>query len=344
MSKTNNNAVDVMKFLSAILVVIIHAPPLLSYSKTANFILVEIISRVAVPFFFVCGGYFFFNKIKLTNGKIDVNINNFLPVKKYILHLTRIYAFWTLFYLLWWIPLWYHGGFLTLSNIKGYVLSIFISGSYYHLWYIVALIYGMVFTYTILRFVRLKLVIAISVIFYLIGTFAYSYSWLANGNFLLNHFLKLYDLFSSLSVGIFRAFPYLVMGLVFSKYRIKISTPLSATISVVCLFSLAMEVWFLKTFGHSSKFSYVFLTGVTVFFIFNTVSKIKLKLLRKISSVIYFVHPMLININGLILSHYFRTDNSAVLFISVTICSVLFSVGFIKLSQINHFYKLKAIY
>ncbi|MEH7303102.1 acyltransferase [Neobacillus drentensis] len=346
-SVKNNNAVDVMKFICAILVVIIHAPPLLSYNETANFILVEIIARIAVPFFFVCAGYFFFNKINLKNGKIEMNISS---LKKYILHLINLYIFWTLFYLIWWVPFWYYDGFLTLANFKGYVLSIFITGSYYHMWYIVSLIYGMIFSFLILRYVRVKLVIGIAVIFYLIGTFVYSYSWIISGNILINLFIKLYGLFSSISVGLFRAFPYIMMGFFFSKFRVKVNTPLSIIIGGICLLLLGVEVGMLKTSGNTSKFSYVLLTGVNVFFIFNTVSKIKIKyktfypLLRKMSSIIYFVHPMFININGLILSHYFGKANPAILFLSVLGCSILFSVGFIKLSQSKYYYRLKSVY
>jgi serine/alanine racemase len=349
---SNNNAVDIMKFICAILVVIIHAPPLLSYSETTNFILVDIIARIAVPFFFVCAGYFFFEKIIIKNGKIENNLSNLKYFKKYNSHLIRIYVFWTAFYLIWWIPLWYIGGNLTLANMKGYVLSIFISGSYFHLWYIVALIYGMFFTFFIIRHIYIRLVITTAVLFYLIGTFAYSYSWIASGNFLIEYFLKIYDLLGSISVGIVRAFPYLMMGFVFSKYKIKICPQLSAILSVVFLILLGLEVWLLKTSGNSSKFSYVLFTGVTVFLIFNTVSKVKLEFkayypfLRKMSSIIYFVHPMFININGLILIHYFSTSNSAILFISVFVSSVLFSIGFIKLSEsnYNYLYKLKTVY
>jgi serine/alanine racemase len=351
MSRTsNNNAVDLMKFLCAILVVIIHAPPFLSYNENANFILVEIIARIAVPLFFVCAGYFFFNKITMKNGKIEKNSNNLKYVKNYIMHLISLYAFWTLFYLIWWIPLWYHGGFLTLANMKGYLLSVFFVGGYYHLWYIVALIYGMAFTFILLRYIRVKLVFATAVLFYLIGTFAYSYSWVVSGNYLIEFFLKFYNLLGSISVGIFRAFPYLMMGFAFSKYKMKVSLLLSGILSILCFILLGVEVWLLKTSGNTSKFSYVLFTGVTVFFIFYTVSIMNLKFkpiypfFRKMSSIVYFVHPMFININGLILSHYIGIENSAVLFISVLLCSVLFSVGFINLSYSNRFYKLKFVY
>lgn len=48
---TNNlNAIDIMKFLAAILVVIIHTKALSSVSSVMNFGFVNTIARIAVPF------------------------------------------------------------------------------------------------------------------------------------------------------------------------------------------------------------------------------------------------------------------------------------------------------
>jgi serine/alanine racemase len=349
-NSSNHNAIDVMKFICAIMVVIIHAPPLLSYNETANFILVDILARIAVPFFFVCAGYLFFNKIEMKNSRVGNIISNIYLFKRYTLRLIKIYASWTVFYLIWWIPFWYHHGNITIANIKGYVLSIFISGSYYHLWYIVALIYGMFFTFFMLRHFHVWIVIATAIIFYLIGTFAYSYTWVASENSLIGFILRFYSYLGSISIGVFRAFPYLLMGFIFSKYRIKIKVSLSTILSILFLVLIGLEVWMLKTIGNSSKFSYVFSTGGAVFFIFHSVSKIKLEpknlypLLRKMSSIIYFAHPMLINICGLVTAHYFSSENSALLFISVIIYVMLFSIGMIKVSQFKRFDKIKYFY
>ena len=56
-------ALDVAKFISAFLVVCIHTGPLLDVDATGNFILVQILARLAVPFFFVASGFLFFRKL-----------------------------------------------------------------------------------------------------------------------------------------------------------------------------------------------------------------------------------------------------------------------------------------
>ena len=65
-------AIDIFKFIAAILVITIHTDPLLSISETANFIQVHYIARVAVPFFIVCTGFFIGKRITWSyDGKVD---------------------------------------------------------------------------------------------------------------------------------------------------------------------------------------------------------------------------------------------------------------------------------
>lgn len=78
----------------AVLVVIIHTGPLLSYSRVANGVLVQIIARVAVPFFFVAAGYFFFLKFNaLQNSRPAI-------LRDYLKHLLSLYVTWSGIYLL----------------------------------------------------------------------------------------------------------------------------------------------------------------------------------------------------------------------------------------------------
>ena len=56
MEQNNNisfNSIDVFKLICALLIVCIHTDPLENYNILANYILVDIFARIAVPFFFV---------------------------------------------------------------------------------------------------------------------------------------------------------------------------------------------------------------------------------------------------------------------------------------------------
>ena len=58
-SKNNRNyTVDLFKFISSILIIGIHTNLFVDINDTLNFAVVDIICRLAVPFFAVCSGYF----------------------------------------------------------------------------------------------------------------------------------------------------------------------------------------------------------------------------------------------------------------------------------------------
>lgn len=86
-------AVDIAKYVSALLVVAIHTYPFLEISETFNTLFIAIVCRLAVPFFFVSSGYFLFRKL---NGTKKQNLNR---LKKYLWRLISLYLVWTVIYI-----------------------------------------------------------------------------------------------------------------------------------------------------------------------------------------------------------------------------------------------------
>ena len=60
MKKVNYFAIDIAKYISALLVVCIHTFPLLDVSEPANTFLIQAVCRIAVPFFFAVSSFLFF--------------------------------------------------------------------------------------------------------------------------------------------------------------------------------------------------------------------------------------------------------------------------------------------
>lgn len=124
-----NIKLDCLKIFLSVLVVAIHNNvvseiPVMSHLITNGF------CRIAVPCFFVING-FFVKKI----------ISNYFLLKKYILHLISIYVFWMAVY----SPLYYKSYYYSDANtidMKYYDLFLVCIYGYHHLWYISALIYG----------------------------------------------------------------------------------------------------------------------------------------------------------------------------------------------------------
>ena len=85
MQKKTYCALDIAKFMSAFLVICIHTGPLLDINETANFVLVQIIARIAVPLFFIISGYLFF--AKLDNEREWNDYANVTALKHYVFRL-----------------------------------------------------------------------------------------------------------------------------------------------------------------------------------------------------------------------------------------------------------------
>ena len=72
-------SLDVAKFVSAVLIIILHTAPFGSYSKALTFGFRNIITVVAVPFFFFVSGFLAFGKLNsLEIGKRKEYIKNYL--------------------------------------------------------------------------------------------------------------------------------------------------------------------------------------------------------------------------------------------------------------------------
>lgn len=52
--------VDYFRMIAAVLVVAIHISPLEEYSRFADFLLTRVAARIAVPFFLMTTGFFYF--------------------------------------------------------------------------------------------------------------------------------------------------------------------------------------------------------------------------------------------------------------------------------------------
>ena len=139
-SKRNYNSIDLAKFICAIMVVSIHVAPFgkaesESILSLLNYFFQQYISRLAVPFFFVCSGFFLFKKTSWECYSLE-------PAKKYVKRIFRLYILWTIIY----APL--RIGSI-LKDPKGIVYAsivccrdIIFTGSYSHLWYFPALIFA----------------------------------------------------------------------------------------------------------------------------------------------------------------------------------------------------------
>lgn len=132
--------IDILKFIMSFLVIIIHVfcSPDVRYETSSyiGFYTVNTICRLAVPFFFLCSGYF-------------CNIHSLKTVKR----LTLLYVIWSIIY----YPI----------NEFSLVQFLF-KGSVFHLWYIAYSIWGLLLIYFLSKKVSINNIMAGSFFFYVV--------------------------------------------------------------------------------------------------------------------------------------------------------------------------------
>ena len=72
--KRQYSAIDIARYISALLVVCIHTFPFLEISETFNTYWIHTICRLAVPFFFTTSGFFFFRNYAQSDQENDARL------------------------------------------------------------------------------------------------------------------------------------------------------------------------------------------------------------------------------------------------------------------------------
>lgn len=144
-----NSAVDIAKYIAAIFVVAIHTHPLRDMSELADFISVGLLCPWAVPFFAICTGFYL--------ALATANNEKWSIIGKSFYKILKMYVGWSLFFLMIYLVDWYNEGTLCREYIVGWLMSLFVSKTYYHLWYLSALLYALPLFALLLRLIPLRL-------------------------------------------------------------------------------------------------------------------------------------------------------------------------------------------
>lgn len=344
------NAIDVAKFIASLCVIAIHFKPFDGAANTffryPNFGIVNYMARLAVPFFFVCSGFFLFQKTSMEHF-------SWTPIKKYVIRIFALYALWSAIHL----P-------FSLNTEKGYLYAILLYlrdfifvGSFIHLWYLNALIFSAILVALLLsRKISFKFIFAFSFFLYFIGLFAQSWFGLILPlRSICPLFWKFLLIAEKVIVttrnGLFEGFIFVSMGAYFAHSQKNIKKSQSMCGFLISMLFLFLESFGLEYFGITYAYDmYLFLVPST-FFLFSLLIQIHLpnhpvfKELRLLSSLIYFIHYGI----GGIVSYFLYFQNNPVLtsflrFILIVMISILFSYIILQFSRKPKFQFLKRLY
>lgn len=208
-----NLNIDIFRLFLSLLIITPHIQPLFEEDSLMGWLISNGIARIAVPCFFLISGYFMHQKF-----------SDKVLLRKYLLHLLIIYIVWSLIYL----PTYY-------NTVEPRSLITFTLMGYYHLWFLPALIVGVILLYASQRVIQKdNFILVIAIILYLSG-------------FLIESLNFPYRIFYN---GIFFGFPFIVFGYYLKKNEKSIKQDYIYILLMISLLFLFVESYL----GYRSDF------------------------------------------------------------------------------------------
>ncbi len=323
-SENHYRFIDIFKFFCSFLIIGIHTAPFLDYGMLNNAF--GILTRIAVPFFFVSSSFFLFKKEFVWSR-----------IARYCKRLLILYAVYSLFYVIYELVT---GQFV----LRTFLMKFFFSG-YQHLWFLQqSVIAVLVISFFIRLFKKPRLLYILSAVFYVIGVFVFTLHPISKNISLVQSYYGsfLYEILFERS-WIFYAVPYMAIGYYFSQNGF-CTKKISAIGIAGSLFVLVAESVIGVYIIHVTS-TVLWLSVLPLsFFIFSLVAQINFKgdlnviFLRKSSTLIYCIHLLIV----FILQSF--GINHMILFILTSVLSFLYSVIVIKLSSLRYLRFLKILY
>lgn len=156
--------------------------------------------------YYLGGRLSFGDRLEKTSGNLNVFVHRWKKI--FVLYLV-----WSCLYLAFSIPSWIRTGWFSPIAFVDYAVAAITSGSHYHLWYLLNLLYSLPLVYVLLRLVSAKRQWLLIFLCWIIEVFTYTYK-----SFLPEGVLPSLGLLSSFSM--FRILPPLILlGVQISRER-----------------------------------------------------------------------------------------------------------------------------
>lgn len=290
-----NYSIDMSRIIFAIMVVAVHTNPLYDISETLGYIATNIIPMIGVLFFFSVSG-FYYTRSLLSGKRI---------FKKTFISVLKVYITWSFVYFFVDLINVFLQGKLLVPFIKSFTLNFFIHGSHYHLWFFPAIL----FCFLIVAFFhRIRLINVLgyaSIFLFVLGLLGSSYYSVGNSIPLIKLIInKSYFPFIRrvLSMG----FPFFMLGYFLNVFKYKYQEISNKNllinwffVSILFLIEIILVIKSkLQVNIAITIFSYPLLFITMIILLKNPLSNKKdiAKYLKKLSSFMYYSHPLFLTL------------------------------------------------
>lgn len=223
--KKEYKLVDLLKLISAFLVVGIHTEPFINNLWCDR--IFSLFTRLPVPFFFAAAGFFFFLPTKGLPSKEKI--------KKYTLRILMLYLIWSVIYLPFYIK--QHIGEFDLSY---FIKSLLWTGINSHLWFLIGNIVAILLTVIIAKKLSIKVALITSVVLIIIGTLYSTYNSLSTKYLNIPFVFALINKIGARN-GIFYGFFYFSLGAYIATLKNLKSSKIYLILFITSMILLACE-------------------------------------------------------------------------------------------------------
>lgn len=290
----NYGAIDNFRLAAALLIVAIHTAPLSVFSKTADFLVTYCLGRVAVPFFLMVTGFFVLAPYQKAVGRgMERERAAWQKAGKFLRKTAGLYGISTLLYLPAKAYAKQWGG-----SIGGWLKEIFFDGTFYHLWYLPAVLLGCLLLIIMMHVSSPLAISLVTFLLYVVGTAGDSYYLLVSKVPALKALYEgMFTISSYTRNGIFFAPIFLWMGVLIANGRLELATRKAAIGFLISMAGMLAEGFLTFAMEWQKHNSMYLMLIPAMFFLFElllSVETASFGLVRDLSMCVYIIHPICI--------------------------------------------------
>ena len=286
--------IDIVKFIMALFVVILHTHPLYVVNRTADFFTADVMARAAVPFFFAATGFLLEKQIN--EQHIDIRVK----LGRYIRKVLILYGIWSVVYL----PIILYNKFL-ISDVT-FTYGVFtmmrdfiFAGSYGQLWYLPAVAVGVLAVFVSRKYLGERRTGVILFLLFLMGLATQSYFGFTTvliqpDSILWKGMKAVKKVIVTCRNGVFFGSIFLYMGTWIARCDIKMKRWKAVSGLILSTMLFCMEASYLWSIGSVRESDMYLMLLPTVFFLMMCALQIQVRmdtvLFRRMSINIYLVH------------------------------------------------------
>ncbi len=281
---TRNKTIDFFKFIFSIGIIAIHIQFLKNWTPQFYNITADGLFRLGVPFFFVVSGYYYYGRIQ----------NNY-DTKGFIKKLVKLFLIFTgiesAIYL---VSLWWQ--LLSPTGILLYIYKSITVGQGGIYWYMFSLILSLVILTPMWKKKKIKPLLIVGLILYLITSTNDAYGAIFAGSFIQTIAKVNTYLFCWPQAGLCSSLLWLSIGAVLYEYKPEY-TNINKRLLIALIALIAEALIFKNTGAYDANcyISLIFATPLLFLFILkNDFIQFETKRLGLMSTYMYMVHPMVI--------------------------------------------------